>query len=53
MLLVIHIDDAPYIADVGFGGSTLPMPIQLTLNITQPTSHEHFRLIPVKEGYIL
>ena len=53
MLLMVHIDDVPYIADVGFGGSTLPTPIRLTSNIDQSTSLEPFRLISAKDSYIL
>ena len=53
MLLMVQIDDVPYIADVGFVGSTLPTPMRLTPNVTQSTSHEPFRLIPAKNSYIL
>ncbi len=53
MLLMVHIDDVPYICDVGFGGSTLPTPIRLTPNIAQSTSHEPFRLIQAEDSYIL
>ena len=53
MLLMVCIDDVSYIADVGFGGSTLPTPIRLTPNVAQPTSHEQFRLIQAKDSYIL
>ena len=53
MLLLVQIEDVPYIADVGFGGSTLPTPIRLTPNARQSTSHEPFRLLPAKDSYIL
>ena len=53
MLLMVHIDDVSYIADVGFGGSTLPTPIQLTPNIAQSTTHEPFRFIQSEDSYIL
>ena len=53
MLLLVQIGNIPYIADVGFGGSTLPTPIRLAPSVTQATSHEPFRLIQAKDSYIL
>lgn len=53
MLLMVHIDDVPCIADVGFGGSTLPTPIRLISDIAQSTALEPFRLISAKDSYIL
>lgn len=53
MLLLVHIDSEPYIADVGFGGSTLPTPIRLMHQVAQSTSHEPFRLIQVEDTYIM
>lgn len=53
MLLMVYVDGIPCIADVGFGGSTLPTPIRLTPNIAQSTAHEPFRLIQAEDSYIL
>ena len=53
MLLLVHIDDEPYIADVGFGGLTLATPIRLTHKIAQSTSHEPFRLIQTENTYVM
>ena len=53
MLLLVHIDDEPYIADVGFGGLTLATPIRLIHKIAQSTSHEPFRLIQAENTYIM
>lgn len=49
MVLRIDIDGQPYIADVGFGGMTLPSPIRLELNVAQETTHEPYRLLE-KDG---
>ncbi|BDM83674.1 arylamine N-acetyltransferase family protein [Acaryochloris marina] len=53
MLLIVHIENEPYIADVGFGGLTLTTPIRLTPEMQQSTSHELFRLIKIKDSYIM
>ena len=53
MVLIVHIDNESYIADVGFGGLTLTTPIRLTPEIQQSTSHELFRLIKAKDAYIM
>ena len=53
MLLIVHIGDVPYLADVGFGGSTLPTPIQLIPDIDQSTPLEPFRLMSAQDSYIL
>ncbi|PZO56541.1 MAG: arylamine N-acetyltransferase [Phormidesmis priestleyi] len=53
MLLLVHIDDEPYIADVGFGGLTLATPIRLIHKIAQSTSHEPFRLIQTEDTYVM
>lgn len=53
MALLVHVDDAPYIADVGFGGLTLTTPLRLAPGIQQPTSHEPFRLVEVDDTYIM
>jgi N-hydroxyarylamine O-acetyltransferase len=45
MLLLVDLDDRPYVADVGFGGLTLTAPLRLQPDIEQATPHEPFRLI--------
>ncbi|MDH3241565.1 MAG: arylamine N-acetyltransferase [Alphaproteobacteria bacterium] len=44
MLLRINLDGVDYVADVGFGISTLSAPLRLETRIAQPTPHETFRL---------
>lgn len=44
MLLLVELEDGPYLADVGFGGQTLTGPLRLERETTQPTPHEPFRL---------
>jgi N-hydroxyarylamine O-acetyltransferase len=53
MVLLVHLEDAPYIADVGFGGLTLTTPIRLTVDSPQATSHEPFQLLHTEDGYIM
>jgi N-hydroxyarylamine O-acetyltransferase len=50
MLLLVEIDETPFIADVGFGGFTYPIPLRLTLDIEQHTSLEDFRLIKANDN---
>jgi N-hydroxyarylamine O-acetyltransferase len=45
MLLRVAVDGADYVADVGFGISTLTAPLRLVIGTEQPTPHETFRLI--------
>jgi N-hydroxyarylamine O-acetyltransferase len=53
MLLRIELDDAPFIADVGFGGQTLTGPIRLAPDIEQTTPHEPFRLLQFGGEFVL
>ena len=53
MLLRVDVDGQPYIVDAGFGGQTLTGPVQLELDIEQPTPHEPFRLRADPNGYLL
>jgi N-hydroxyarylamine O-acetyltransferase len=53
MLLLVEIDETPFIADVGFGGFTYPTPLRLTLDIEQRTSLETFRLIKVDNTFVV
>lgn len=53
MLLLIEINDKPYIADVGFGGLTLTAPLRLETDILQETPHEPYRLIRKGEDFLM
>lgn len=53
MLLQVIIDGNSYLADVGFGGLTLTMPLALTPNVEQQTPHERFRLVFDAQTYIV
>ncbi|MBD2209725.1 arylamine N-acetyltransferase [Nostoc linckia FACHB-104] len=53
MLLLVNIDTEQYIADVGFGGLTLTVPLSFTPDIEQSTTHEPFRLLLVDQTYIM
>lgn len=45
MLLLVEIEEQPYVADVGFGGITLTAPLRLIPEIEQNTPHEVFRFM--------
>ncbi len=53
MLLLVHLEDGAYIADVGFGGLTLTAPLRLQADIEQATPHEPFRLIEQGQEFVL
>lgn len=53
MLLLVYINNEPFIADVGFGGLTLTSPIKLKPGIEQATNHEPFRLTKKENEFIL
>ena len=53
MLLLVDLADAPYIADVGFGGNVLTTPLRLEPHTVQPTAHEPHRLSPLDNGFVL
>jgi N-hydroxyarylamine O-acetyltransferase len=53
MLLLVHLEDNDYIADVGFGGLTLTTPLRLYELAEQQTTHETFRVLPLDEEYVL
>ena len=53
MLLLIDLDDRPFIADVGFGGLTLTAPLDLVVDIEQSTPHETFRVIRSGDGFVM
>jgi N-hydroxyarylamine O-acetyltransferase len=45
MLLLVDVEGAPYVADVGFGGQVLTGPLRLEPDVEQATPHEPFRLV--------
>lgn len=53
MLLMVIINGSHYLADTGFGGLTLPVPILLKKDIVQVTTHEQFRLSEDSGEYFL
>ena len=53
MLLLVDLDDRPYVADVGFGGLTLTAPLRLQPDVEQATPHEPFRLIRTGEAFVM
>jgi N-hydroxyarylamine O-acetyltransferase len=53
MALLITLNQTRYLADVGFGGMTLTSPLLLDTDISQPTSHENFRIQQNGPGYTL
>lgn len=54
MLLLVDVQDEPWLVDVGFGGVTLPEPLRLLTNVAQRTTHEAFRIDALDEReYVL
>ncbi|MBE9112737.1 arylamine N-acetyltransferase [Nodosilinea sp. LEGE 07298] len=53
MVLLLDLEDEPYIADVGFGGLTLTSPLRLVPDLVQTTPNEPFRLIQSEGFWIL
>lgn len=53
MLILINLNGDRYIADVGFGGITLTVPLRLETDIEQATTHEPFRLLYAEGLYML
>jgi N-hydroxyarylamine O-acetyltransferase len=53
MVLMVTLEEANYLVDVGFGGNTMTAPLRLDLVDPQPTSHEWFRLNSEGDQYIL
>jgi N-hydroxyarylamine O-acetyltransferase len=45
MVLLVALGDRRYVCDVGFGGLTPTAPIELTVDVEQPTPHETFRVV--------
>jgi N-hydroxyarylamine O-acetyltransferase len=52
MLLLVDLDDRPYVADVGFGGLTLTAPLRLLPDVEQATPHESFRLTGAGDAFV-
>ena len=46
MVLEVRLDEQVYLADVGWGGTTMTAPLLLEIGIEQATPHEPFRLVP-------
>lgn len=53
MLLLVHVDGKPHIADAGFGVMTLTGPLRLEPDVEQATPHEPYRLKPAGDEYLL
>lgn len=53
MLLLVQVDGARFIADVGFGGLTLTAPLALDSYAVQATPHESFRILQDGAHYML
>ena len=45
MVLLVALGERRYVCDVGFGGLTPTAPIELTVDVEQPTPHETFRVV--------
>ncbi|MDY0871085.1 arylamine N-acetyltransferase family protein [Dongia rigui] len=50
MTLRVGIGDDAYLCDVGFGGMTPVSPLRWVLDLTQPTTHETYRLREMRDG---
>jgi N-hydroxyarylamine O-acetyltransferase len=53
MLMLVDVESAPYIVDVGFGGMTQTAPLRFEIGLEQETPHEPFRLLEDKGHYVL
>lgn len=53
MLLLVDLDDCPFIVDAGFGGLTLTGPLRLRADIEQATPHEPFILIRAADAFVM
>jgi len=53
MLMLVTLEGADYIADVGFGGLTLTAPLRLEAGVEQSTPLEAHRLVAAHGGYLL
>jgi N-hydroxyarylamine O-acetyltransferase len=53
MALRVDLQEAIYLADVGFGGLTPTAPLRLSLGVEQHTPHERFRVLPDRDAFLL
>jgi N-hydroxyarylamine O-acetyltransferase len=53
MALRVHIEGAPYLADVGFGGMVPTAPLRLDTEAVQSTPHEPYRIVRQGDTYLL
>jgi N-hydroxyarylamine O-acetyltransferase len=53
MLMLVPVEGARFIADVGFGGLTLTAPLRLEPGVEQPTPHEPHRLVAAGDAFVL
>lgn len=53
MLLLVQLDNEPYVVDVGFGGMVLTGALKLQTDIEQSTPHESFRFIRPANTFIM
>jgi N-hydroxyarylamine O-acetyltransferase len=51
MVLLVALGGRSYFCDEGFGGLTPTAPIELTVNVEQPTPHETFRVVRVANEF--
>src|SRR5699024_2845662 len=53
MILLVEIDEASYIVDVGFGGLASPYPLKLVANEEQVTPLSSYRFLRSEVGFVL
>jgi N-hydroxyarylamine O-acetyltransferase len=53
MLMLVTIDGARHIADVGFGGLVLATPLRFEPNVEQQTLHEAHRIVTEGDAFVL
>ena len=53
MVLLVDVDDGPYVCDVGFGGLTPTAPLRLLPGAEQVTPHETFRVLDEAPEYLV
>jgi N-hydroxyarylamine O-acetyltransferase len=51
MVLLVEVDGASYVCDVGFGGLTPTAPVALTADVEQPTPHEKVRVVRLESEF--
>jgi N-hydroxyarylamine O-acetyltransferase len=52
-LLCVTVAGEKWLVDVGFGGHTIPQPLQLTVDSIQQTTHESFRITRCAGDYLV